>query len=823
MSAAQNALKINEPEGGKQPAVIKSLDAKPDRLIEENKKLRARVEELEEHIQKIVVSRSWRLTAPYRAVAKFIRNVRPIWKHNSHEIEIKPSVNIAQRSPGNFSIVGPSAAIKLEPNGGSYPSGWTSVSCDLDVPLVCMLYYKIGEEFSDTDRVSLALVDNPKPDHIVYLPPGISEFCLRPFHGEGDFRFENLKITELGKAQLAIRLVKKKIVPLLGNPRILWSTLRKAWVIFRDGGFTAIRMKLFANNLTNNYAEWLERYDTLTDKDRTQIRTHLSSLSYKPLFSVVMPTYNTPRQWLSAAIDSVLRQLYENWELCIADDASTDPETASVLREYAAKDARIKVAYRKENGHISKSSNDAISLASGEFIALLDHDDELTEDALYMAVVELNKNSKVDFIYSDEDKISSFGMRFNPHFKSNWNPDLFLSQNYICHLGIYRTSLVKEIGGFRTGFEGAQDWDLALRISEKIPVDHIVHIPHVLYHWRVIEGSTAQSTSAKPYVLKAQQKAVKEHLERIGTPAEVEILEAISHVRPRFPLPSVLPFVSIIIPTRDQLGHLKRCVESLLKQTSYKKFEIIIVDNGSEEAETLNYFESLKLRGVTIIRDDRPFNYSRLNNEAAKVAKGELLAFLNNDLEVITQDWLSEMVSHAVRPGVGGVGARLLYPNGLLQHGGVILGIGGVAGHNCKGRMRQDPGYFNRAILIQNLSAVTAACMVLPKKVFDEVGGLDEKELSVAFNDVDLCLRIRAKGYRITYTPYAELYHYESASRGYETTPEKFKRFEQEVENMKRRWSAALVADPYYNPNLTNLSEDYQFAFPPRVKKPWRI
>jgi GT2 family glycosyltransferase len=495
-----------------------------------------------------------------------------------------------------------------------------------------------------------------------------------------------------------------------------------------------------------------------------------------------------------------------------------------VLEEYAARDKRIKLAFRSDNGHISKASNTAAELAAGEFLALLDHDDELTEHALYMIVSELNDSPNLDLVYSDEDKITGYGMRFNPYFKPDWNPDLLCSQNYVCHLTVVRTALFRRLGGFREGFEGAQDWDLFLRVGDATAPERISHIPHVLYHWRVIEGSTAQSTAAKPYVMAAQKRAVEEHLRRKGeSAATVEILESISQLRVHRPVPRPEPLVSVIIPTRDQVQLLSQCVGGVLEETDYKNIELIIVDNGSVEEETIAYLNELKREPrVTVLTDTRPFNYSRLNNDAAKIAKGSILAFLNNDLEVTDSRWLGEMVSHVVRPEVGGVGARLFFPNGLLQHGGVITGIGGVAGHNHKGRLRHDPGYFNRAILCQNLSAVTAACMLVRKEVFSEVGGFEEEALSVAFNDVDLCLKIRSKGYLIVYTPYAELVHHESASRGYETTPEKFARFESEVETMKKRWGTALLNDPYYNPNLTLLTEDFAFAFPPRAEKPWK-
>ena len=537
-----------------------------------------------------------------------------------------------------------------------------------------------------------------------------------------------------------------------------------------------------------------------------------------------MPTYNTPEKWLTYAIESVRKQIYQNWELCIADDCSTEPHVRKILDSYVKQDSRIRVLYRTTNGHIGEASNSALAMAQGEYVGLLDHDDELREHALYMMAVEINAHPQATFIYSDEDKITEFGMRFNPFFKSDWNPDLFTSQMYTCHLTVYKTDVVKSVGGFRSGFDGAQDWDLALRVADSIPEYQIRHIPHVLYHWRSIQGSTAQSTGAKPYVMKSQKRSVEEHLKRSGyEKAEVEILHDISQLRIHYPVPVPEPLVSIIIPTKDQVKLLDQCVTGILEKTKYQNLEILIVDNNSSESETEEYFSKVVTdKRVRLIREPGPFNFSRINNRAVRQAKGSLLAFLNNDLEVIGDAWLGELVSHAVRKEVGAVGARLLFPNGLLQHAGIVLGIGGVAGHNHKGRLRHDPGYFNKAILVQNFSAVTAACMVVRREVFDEVGGFEEGRLAVAFNDVDICLKIREKGYRVVYTPYAELFHHESASRGYETTPEKFSRFEGEVEAMQSRWKNVLANDPYYNPNLTLLTEDFALAHPPRAVKPWR-
>ena len=417
-----------------------------------------------------------------------------------------------------------------------------------------------------------------------------------------------------------------------------------------------------------------------------------------------------------------------------------------------------------------------MEVAQGEWVVLLDHDDLLPAHALFKVAEVINKYPNCRLIYSDEDKIDDLGVRSDPYFKSDWNQDLFYSHNMFSHLGVYDAELIRKVGGFRIGLEGSQDYDLALRCIEHITPHQIQHIPHVLYHWRIHAESTASSSDAKPYAILAGARAINEHFERCGVDALVETTA--STYRVRYALPKNLPLVSLVIPTRNGVRLLRQCVESILEKTSYSPYEILIVDNGSDEPETLQYLESLKLKSnIQIIRDDRPFNYSALNNAAVRKAKGEIIGLVNNDIEVISPDWLSEMVSHALRPDVGAVGARLWYSNDTLQHGGVILGLGGVANHAHKHLPRNAPGYMGRACLIQSFSAVTAACLVIRKYIYESLGGLNEIDLAVAFNDVDFCIRVREAGYKNIWTPDADLYHHESATRGAEDTPEKIARF----------------------------------------------
>lgn len=569
----------------------------------------------------------------------------------------------------------------------------------------------------------------------------------------------------------------------------------------------------------NDYAEWIVRYDTLTDITRQIIRDKISALPRHPVVSIVMPVYNPPLQLLDEAIWSIRKQLYTSWEFCIADDASTNEDVRHLLKKHAAEDARIKVMYRPENGHISKASNSALELATGEYIALFDNDDLLPEHALFHVVEAVLNDPDAVIIYSDEDKLDIHGVRTDPYFKCDWNPELFLGHNLISHFGVYRTDHVKAIGGFRVGYEGSQDYDFAARILERIEPKQVLHIPRVLYHWRMLPGSAAMGTSEKPYAVLASEKALNEHLARRGVKGNVEALPIGMH-RIHFSLPDTLPLVSIIIPTRNAAQLVQNCVQSIYQLTTYKNFEILLVDNGSDNAVALDLFRELERQhdNFRVIQDGRPFNYSALNNNAVKQAKGDLVCLLNNDIEVITPEWLNEMVSVATQERVGAVGAKLSYPNNRIQHAGVILGMGAdrVAGHGHHTLPRNNFGYFSRAILTQELSAVTAACLVIKKSIYEQVGGLDE-QLEVAFNDVDFCLKVREAGYRNIWTPHAELYHHESVSRGHEDNPEKQARFAKEAAYMRKRWGKLLMADPAYSPNLTLNHGDFSLAWPPRI------
>jgi GT2 family glycosyltransferase len=555
------------------------------------------------------------------------------------------------------------------------------------------------------------------------------------------------------------------------------------------------------------YSEWLRQNGTRVS-DLTRMRELVELLPYRPTISIITAVFNTPEPYLRATIESVLAQVYPSWELCLADDASTEAHVRTVLHEFAARDPRVKVTFRASNGHISRAMNSALDLATGEFVGILDHDDLLTPDALFEVAALLNWHRDADMIYSDEDKIDDAGTLRDPFFKPDWCPESFMSRMYTCHFGVYRRSLVERVGRFRPEFDGSQDYDLVLRLSEQSSRIH--HIPRVLYHWRIHAASTASASTAKPYASTAAEKALGEALDRRGEPGEVREVEGAPGtylVRYRI---KEHRRVSIIVPTRDHGDDVDRCLRSIFSKTTYPDFEVVLLDNGSSEPTSLATFERWALRDqrVRVLRYDVPFNFSRINNYAVSKASGEYLLFLNNDTEVVSTDWLEAMVEQAQRPPIGAVGALLLYPDGTVQHAGVIVGLGGVAGHSHKHYPADSPGYYFMLKAINNYSAVTAACLMVRREVFEQVGGFDKK-LTVAFNDVDLCLKIRAAGYRNVSLPHVILYHFESKSRGYEDTSDKIARFDQEINVVKTRWRTAEKADPCYSPNLTLDREDF--------------
>ena len=530
---------------------------------------------------------------------------------------------------------------------------------------------------------------------------------------------------------------------------------------------------------------------------------------YEPKISIIVPLYKTPEKYLDEMIESVKSQTYGNWELCLSDGSGKNSPIKEKLCQYEKKDARIKVVYNEKQLHISDNTNEALKICTGDFIAFGDHDDLFAPNALYECVKEINRDRSVDMIYTDEDKITMDGKEhFQPHFKSDFNIDMLRSMNYICHLLVVKRSLYEKVGFLKHEFDGAQDYDFVLRCVEN--TEHISHIPMILYHWRAHKESTAENPESKRYAFEAGKRAVEAHYQRVGIQAEVEMGELLGIYRTKYHLDTE-PLVSIIIPTKDHIEDLDKCIQSIEKRATYKNIEYIIIENNSEKEETFEYYEKLKKENprVKLVVWEKEFNYSRINNFGVQYASGEYLLFLNNDTEIINENVIEEMLGYCMRDDVGIVGARLYYEDDTVQHAGVVVGLGGVAGHAFVGAAKDDPGYFRRIFVAQDYSAVTAACLMSKRKVFDEVKGFEET-LAVAFNDIDFCMKVRKAGYLIVYNPYVELHHYESKSRGLEDTEEKIERFQGEIEIFQERWKEFLEeGDPYYSPNLTLDKNDF--------------
>ncbi len=609
--------------------------------------------------------------------------------------------------------------------------------------------------------------------------------------------------------------------------RDLWY---KGWIYLKTKGVkkTVDRLNLFFREKIwekfflhqdneKRYSSWWQSQQ-LGLEELKKISQQARNLPYQPKISVLVPVFDVPAKYLEACLASVENQIYTNWELCLADDASSHPDTLRVINQYVCKakeNSRIKIIRHQKNKHISITTNSALSLATGEFVALLDNDDLLHPLALFLMVKKLNQNPKLDFIYSDEDKINRRGKHIDPYFKSDWNPDLLLSMNYICHLALIRREIMVELGGMRQGLEGSQDFDLFLRLTEK--TDRIGHIPFILYHWRQIAGSTSMTYSSKNYAnLNAKKALIDAGLRRkidwsvlSGlAPTSFRVKRKIKNNQE----------IGIIIPFKDKVNLLKQCVSSVLAKTDYANYKIFLINNNSVEDATKKYLQEIrKQENIKILNYDKPFNFSALNNWAVRQISSPLILLLNNDTEVINGGWLSAMAEQIERPEVGAVGAKLLYQNGKIQHAGVVLGLGrfedkdyGIAGHSHKYFPKGSHGYFEQIDVIRDYSAVTGACLLTRKKLFEKMGGLDEKNFSVAWNDVDYCLRLRQKGFLIVYTPYARLFHYESVSRGSDENGSAKKRFHRECQNMYDRWGDLLANDPYYNLNLSLENESFR-------------
>ena len=573
-----------------------------------------------------------------------------------------------------------------------------------------------------------------------------------------------------------------------------------------------LRMKKEAKEeLEPDYDLWI-RTQMVTGKKARLQKKEAEQLQKKPLFSVVIPLYNTPKEFLKEIVDSVMNQTYSNVELCLAD-GSSDPSVREFLSRHYAKEKRLRYRKLKENRGISENTNEALRMAKGDFIVFADHDDVLAVDAFYEMAAAVNKDPKIDVIYTDEDKINRSGTAyFGPHFKPDYNRELLRCNNYICHLFAVRRDLIKKVGLLNSEYDGAQDYDFVLRCCEQ--AGRICHIPKVLYHWRTHPMSTAGNPASKSYAFEAGRRALEAHYKRVGLHAQVESTELLGRYRTRFALEGQ-PLVSVLIPNKDHIEDLTVCLDSILEKTTYSSYEILIIENNSEEPKTGEFYAKLEagelpeyadaVRNgrIRIIRYPGSFNYSAIHNYAVPEARGEYLLLLNNDTKVQNGEWIEEMLGLCQQKDIGAVGAKLYYPDGTIQHAGVVTGLCGVASHLFIGAAGDADGYAGRLKSVQDVSAVTAACMMTKRSVYEQVGGLRE-ELAVAYNDIDYCMKVRKAGYRIAFTPYAQLTHFESKSRGLEDSPEKQKRLKKEAEIFCRYWRKELEqGDPYYNPNLS--------------------
>lgn len=667
------------------------------------------------------------------------------------------------------------------------------------------LYVNYGRGFNDDDSFSLVVLSNKVSKRIIHLTDSVAKLRWDPAESPGWVTNPYIKLVRLTQPRAVTRMQEK----LLRNSQKLGLEVEQIMAFGLDALIDHYD-QYFKRKGFKCYDHWMTAIEPTLWSEKLILET--------VQFSIIVPVYNSKPEWLENLFNSVVNQTYGNWQLVLVDDDSPNEATKAKLSALAKYDKRVAVIWRESNGHIVRATNDGLKRAKGNFVLFLDHDDCLSPHALNELAHSIQRNPSAKLIYSDEDLMTECGQRQLPHFKSGWNPDLLLSHNYITHIACYPKYFVEELGGLSEGLDGAQDYDLVLRATARLTPKEIVHIPKVLYHWRMVEGSTASQASAKNYATVAGLKALQSYMQSQQMEAQVSDGSLTNYYTVSWPLPAVLPKISVIIPTKDGLEVLKPCIDSIVATANYPNLEIVIIDNGSEKAETINYLSSLTPKmeqgenqepiDVIVVKDEGDFNFSRLMNLGASTATGGILLLLNNDVEAIAEGWLQAMLRHACREDIGCVGAKLLYPDLTIQHAGVILGLGGYAAHSHRGLPRNLPGYFGRAQITQNLSAVTAACLMVKKTVFESVEGFDES-FKVAYNDVDFCIRVMQSGVRNIYVPEAELIHHESKTRGEDVSPEKRHRFDGEKQRLLERWCDLLRDDPYYNPNLTRSREDF--------------
>lgn len=723
-------------------------------------------------------------------------------KQVTTDLDPENQIAVISEEKGEFRSLGTSPTFNLVIEGGPR-RGWYY----LETALTRNNGSRVAKILAETNEQKIVI---PIPSilrgtirEIVYFPDGIRSLKWQPTAATGFFTQSPLLFHKISVFESVARRTYRVVCDLWRFRHLSKSArLGLSWTCFfgklQQGyqGSAKLRLQRLDGN---DYTAFIVRHDTLTRSDIKSIRKQITKFPVNPLISIIMPLKKADAKQLEASLNSIDKQLYGNWELIVADASSESSEEHRTVLDFANRNNRVKVISCDAQSSTAALLNVCLQHAHGKWVCRIDPCDELSITATFLLVKEVLSDGDALLIYSDDDDISPDGHRSNPRFKPDWNPDLFTSNNYISNLVLFKMDNIKELGGFDSKFEGAEGYEAILRYLKGIDASSIRHIPKVLYH----RSSLNSDTSNSEFTHEAGRLALKNYF--CGSSAvAVENGPGLGLYRVKYALPHPQPLVSIIVPTRDKVDILRACVESIIRKTSYQNWELLIVDNGSSEVETTKYFDILRqdLR-IKILEFGAPFNYSAINNFAVREAKGEVLALLNNDVEVISEDWLTEMVSHAVRPEVGAVGAKLLYPDGTVQHAGVVLGIGGVAGHIHRFLPGEDNGYCNRATLTQNFSAVTAACLVVRKEIYTDVGGLNEKSLRIAFNDIDFCLKIAESGYRNVFTPFALLFHHESLSRGVDDTPEKKLVFQRESLYMRKAWGGVLFCDSSYNVNLS--------------------
>jgi O-antigen biosynthesis protein len=729
---------------------------------------------------------------------------------------IRPFKNVSKQSKRAWHSLADDPQLHLK--SIFFIKGWYMVSMNIDFlgekSQVAKIYPNYGLGFSEKTAFTLPHLHAAPTYKVIYLEKRPQKLRFDPVEDQIDFTIQTLKFFPLSEKKAKYFMLEQIAREHTDYRKFSMAEIENK--LIHEGGhlLTSRILSIYNETFSSSHSEvsyqhWIKRQES---KQLKNIQSVLSNTKPNKLISILLPTYNSNPLFLEACINSVLQQSYQKWQLCIVDDASTETEHIGIIEEFVEMDERIIFHKKSENTHISDTTNACLKLAKGKYTLLLDHDDMLPRHTLLMMVNQLQTSPNLKLIYADEDKIDVHNARYEPHFKPAWNPDLLYSQNYIGHPVLMETERVKALGGMRTGVEGSQDHDLLLRYTADLTANQIHRIPQILYHWRSHIQSTASNATTKNYTTQAGINALKHHFESQQINAIVSQGKFPNTYRVNWHIPENLPLVTLIIPTYNGHKILKTCINSILNKTTYANYEVIIIDNRTNCEKTLGFINSTVANNshIRVLKWDQPFNFSAINNFGVSQAKGEIVGLINNDIEVISPDWLSEMVSHAIRPEIGCVGAKLYYPNNKIQHAGVILGIGGVAGHSHKHSPRSSNGYFSRLHLVQNFSAVTAACLIVRKNIYNQVGGLDEVNLPVAFNDVDFCMRVREAGYRNLWTPYAELYHHESISRGSdEETPEKQMRALKESTYMRKKWQEKLQNDAAYNPNLTIDSEDF--------------